>query len=106
MTQFQKNTRMDDDIPLVLLRMVTLATLVHARLALTAQFAANHVAAHQAATCAVSRIVSFGKASTVGVSASGLWSRSIDAEVVRRCEAAGDKDRARVRGAVSSCVRG
>ena len=63
----------------MLLKIVTLATLVHARLALTAQFAANQTAAHQAATLAVSMIVNFGNISTgAEYSVNGEESISID----------------------------
>jgi hypothetical protein len=65
-------------LPLVLLSIVTLATLVHAKLAVTAQFAMNQTADHQAATAAVSLIDSLstfdsttGSKATIGALGDG-----------------------------------
>ena len=52
------------NLPLILDRMVALATLVYSRAALRAQFAMNHTKQNQAASLAVSRLVSGGKTSS------------------------------------------
>lgn len=59
--------RSEANLPLMLDKMVALATLVYSRAALRAQFAINHKKQNHAANFAVSRIVSGGCVSSCGI---------------------------------------
>jgi hypothetical protein len=62
------------------LKIVTLATEVQAKLALTAQLATNQTADHHAATCAVSRMLSLSSPPSAG----SELSRSVSEAVMER----------------------
>jgi hypothetical protein len=87
------------DIPLVEERIVTLATLVHASAAFTAQLPKNQTADHHAATLAVSHTVNSGKSATSTRFVLSSETRVTDgeAELERAPKRVDDRSRVRMR---------